>query len=160
MFICCWLISWICNDAFSALSCIQLVQNPGVSIVGYSQPDRFFQPYKKLKERRDGLVVWMLIYQPIPRRLTSAETKEFIGRLNQFPLKYDHLLKNHFVKQKAHTTVWYRLWHLHQIWLHFPLIDIHEINENVNWNGMQGFSVRFLFINLTIQQFNVLLTVS
>ena len=33
-------------------SCIQLVQNPGVSIVGYSQPDRFFQPYKKLKERR------------------------------------------------------------------------------------------------------------
>ena len=44
----------------------------------------------------------MLVYQPIPRHLTSAETKEFIGRLNQFPLKYDHLLKNHFVKQK-HT---------------------------------------------------------
>ena len=159
MFICCWLISWICNDAFSALSCIQLVQNPGVSIVGYSQPDRFFQPYKKLKERRDELVVWMLVYQPIPRHHISRDERVY-WEIESVPIEIWSLAKKSFCQTKAHTTVWYRLRHLHQIWLHFPLIDIHEINENVNWNGMQGFSVRFLFINLTIQQFNVLLTVS
>lgn len=63
------------------------MQNPGISIVGYSQPDRFYPIYIKLKERRDGAVDRMLIYQPMPKRLTSGETKSFIKKLNQSPVK-------------------------------------------------------------------------
>ncbi|CAH3142106.1 unnamed protein product, partial [Porites lobata] len=63
------------------------IQNPGVSIVGYSQPERFYPIYARLKERRDGAVDRMLIYQPKPKRLTATETKRFITQLHQSHVK-------------------------------------------------------------------------
>lgn len=69
------------------LCIVKVIRNPGVSIVGYSQPERFYPIYARLKERRDGAVDRMLIYQPKPQRLTAAEIKTFIVRLNELPVK-------------------------------------------------------------------------
>ena len=37
-------------------SACQVIDSPGVSVSGYSQPNRFFPIYVKLKERQDGAV--------------------------------------------------------------------------------------------------------
>ena len=66
---------------------MQVIHNPGVSIVGYSQPERFYPIYSRLKERRDGAVDRMLLYQPKPKRLTTSQTKSYIDKLNQSPVK-------------------------------------------------------------------------
>lgn len=65
----------------------KVVENPGISVVGYSQPDRFFPLYAKLKERKDGAVDRLLLYQPKPHRLTSSETKEYIRQLHDSSVK-------------------------------------------------------------------------
>ena len=65
----------------------QVIDYPGVSLTGYSQPNRFFPLYVKLKERRDGTVDRVLIYQPMPHRLSARETREFISKLNQCSVK-------------------------------------------------------------------------
>ena len=65
----------------------QVIDYPGVSLTGYSQPNRFFPLYVKLKERRDGAVDRVLIYQPMPHRLSARETREFISKLNQCSVK-------------------------------------------------------------------------
>ena len=65
----------------------QVIDSPGVSLSGYSQPNRFFPIYVKLKERRDGAVDRMLIYQPLPHRLAARETREYIRKLNESPVK-------------------------------------------------------------------------
>ena len=59
----------------------QVIDSPGVSLSGYSQPNRFFPIYVKLKERRDGAVDRILIYQPLPHHLAAHETREYIRRL-------------------------------------------------------------------------------
>ena len=64
----------------------QVIDNPGVSLSGYSQPNRFFPIYVKLKERRDGGVD-RIAYQPLPHRLAARETREFITKLNDSPVK-------------------------------------------------------------------------
>ena len=55
--------------------------------MGYSQLEQLFPLYCKLKERRDGAVDCMLLYQPKPHRLTAAQTKDEIRKLNQYSLK-------------------------------------------------------------------------
>ena len=65
----------------------QVIDRPGVSLSGYSQQNRFFQIYVKLKERRDGAVDRMLIYQPLPHRLAAHETREYIKKINESPVK-------------------------------------------------------------------------
>ena len=42
----------------------QVIDSPGVSVSGYNQPNRFFVIYVKLKERQDGAVDRILMYQP------------------------------------------------------------------------------------------------
>ena len=64
----------------------QVMDNPGVSLSGYSQPDRFFL-ICMLKERRDVGVDRMIVYQPLPHRLAARETREFITKLNDSPVK-------------------------------------------------------------------------
>ena len=64
----------------------QVIDNPGVSLSGYNQPNRFFPIYVKLKERRDGGVD-RIAYQPLPHRLAARETREFITKLNDSPVK-------------------------------------------------------------------------
>ena len=64
----------------------QVIDNPGVSLSGYSQPDRFFL-ICTLKESRDGGVDRMIVYQPLPHRLAARETREFITKLNDSPVK-------------------------------------------------------------------------
>ena len=66
---------------------LYVIDNPGVSIVGYLQPERFFPLYCKLKGKRDGALHKMLLYQPKPRRLAVAKTKDEIRKLNQYSLK-------------------------------------------------------------------------
>ena len=53
----------------------QVIDSPGVSVSGYSQPNRFFPIYVKLKERQDGAVGRILMYQPLPHRLAGRETR-------------------------------------------------------------------------------------
>lgn len=65
----------------------QVIDYPGASLTGYSQPNRFFPLYVELKERRDGAVDRVLIYQPMPHRLSARETPEFISKLNQCSVK-------------------------------------------------------------------------
>ena len=64
----------------------QVIDNPGVSLSGYSQPNRFFL-ICTLKERRDGGVDRRIVYQPLPHRLAARETREFITKLNDSPVK-------------------------------------------------------------------------
>ena len=64
----------------------QVIDNPGVSLSGYSQLDRFFL-ICTLKERRDGGVDRMIVYQPLAHRLAARETREFITKLNDSPVK-------------------------------------------------------------------------
>lgn len=66
---------------------MQVIYNPGVSIVRYSQPERSYPIYKRLKERKDGAVDRMLLYQPKPKRQTASQTKAYIAKLNQSPVK-------------------------------------------------------------------------
>ncbi|XP_078363681.1 uncharacterized protein LOC144647856 [Oculina patagonica] len=65
----------------------RVIDCPGASLSGYSQPNRFFPIYMKLKERRDGAVDRLLMYQPMPHRLTANQTREFITRLNASEVK-------------------------------------------------------------------------
>ena len=65
----------------------QVIDSPGVSVSGYSQPNRFFPIYVKLKERQDGAVDRILMYQPLPHRLTARETRDFITKLNNSEVK-------------------------------------------------------------------------
>lgn len=65
----------------------QVIDSPGVSVSGYSQPNRFFPIYVKLKERQDGAVDRIFMYQPLPHRLAAHETKEYITKLNNSKLK-------------------------------------------------------------------------
>lgn len=65
----------------------RVIDCPGVSLSGYSQPNRFFPIYVRLKERRDGAVDRMLMYQPMPHRLSAGQTREFITKLNNSPVK-------------------------------------------------------------------------
>ena len=44
----------------------QVIDNPGVSLRGYGQPNRFFPIYVKLKGREDGEADRMIVYQPLP----------------------------------------------------------------------------------------------
>ena len=44
----------------------QVIDNPGVSLSGYGQPNRFFPIYVKLKGREDGEADRMIVYQPLP----------------------------------------------------------------------------------------------
>ena len=75
----------------------QIIDNPGVSLSGYSQPNRFFPIYVTLKERRDGGVDRMISYQPLPHHLAARETREFITKLNDSPVTYwlDQSLRQH-----------------------------------------------------------------
>ena len=63
------------------------MDSPGVSVSGYSQPNCFFLIYVKLKERQDGAVDRILMYQPLPHRLAARETKEDITKLNNSKVK-------------------------------------------------------------------------
>ena len=65
----------------------QVIDSPGVSVSGYSQPNRFFPIYVKLKERQDGAVDRILMYQPLPHCLTARETRDFITELNTSKVK-------------------------------------------------------------------------
>lgn len=65
----------------------QVLDYPGVSLSGYSQPNRFFPLYVKMKDRRDGAVDRVIIYQPMPHRLAAHETREYISKLNQCHVK-------------------------------------------------------------------------
>ena len=65
----------------------QVIDSPGVSLSGYSQPNRFFPIYVKLKERQDGAVDRILLYQPLPHRLAARETREYIQKLNNSSVK-------------------------------------------------------------------------
>ena len=65
----------------------QVIDSPGLSLSGYSQPNRFFPIYVKLKERRDGAADRMLIYQRLPHRLAARETREYIRKPNKSPVK-------------------------------------------------------------------------
>ena len=44
----------------------QVIDNPGVSLSGYGQPNRFFPIYVKLKGREDSEADRMIVYQPLP----------------------------------------------------------------------------------------------
>ena len=66
---------------------MQVIHDPGVSIVDYSQPDRLYPIYSRLKERRDRAIDQMLLYQPKPKHLTTSQTKDYIDKLNQSPVK-------------------------------------------------------------------------
>lgn len=59
----------------------QVIDYPGVSLTGYSQPNRFSPLYVELKDRWDSVVDRVLIYQP--HRLSARKTHEFITKLNQ-----------------------------------------------------------------------------
>ena len=65
----------------------QVIHSPGVSVSGYSQPNHFFPIYVKLKERQDGAVDRILMYQPLPHRLAARETRDFITKLNNSEVK-------------------------------------------------------------------------
>ena len=65
----------------------QVIDSPGVSVSGYSQPNRFFPINVKLKERQDGAVDRILMYQPFPHCLTARETRDFITELNNSEMK-------------------------------------------------------------------------
>ena len=65
----------------------QVIDSPGVSVSGYSQPNRFFPIYVKLKDRQDGAVDRILMYQPLPHRLAARETRDFITKLNHSEVK-------------------------------------------------------------------------
>lgn len=65
----------------------QVIDSPGVSVSGYSQPNRFFPIYVKLKERQDGAVDRILMYQPLPHRLAARETRDYITKLNTSKVK-------------------------------------------------------------------------
>ena len=63
------------------------LDSPGVSVSSYSQPNRFFPIYRKLKERQDGAVDRILMYQPLPHRLAARETGDYITQLNNSRVK-------------------------------------------------------------------------
>ena len=65
----------------------QLIDNPAASLSGYSQPNPFVPIYVKLKERRDSRVDRMIVYQPLPHLMAARETREFITKLNDSPVK-------------------------------------------------------------------------
>ena len=60
----------------------QVIDSPGVSVSGYSQPNHFLPIYVKRKKRQDGAVDRILMYQPLPHRLTVRETRDYITKLN------------------------------------------------------------------------------
>ncbi|KAK3739256.1 hypothetical protein QZH41_000262 [Actinostola sp. cb2023] len=57
----------------------QLVENPGISIAGFSQPERFFPIYRRLSSRKDGSLDRMFVYQPMPHRCLAAERQQHIN---------------------------------------------------------------------------------
>ena len=65
----------------------QVIDSPGVSVSGYSQPNHFLPIYVKLKKRQDGAVDRILMYQPLPHRLTARETRDYITKLNNSEVK-------------------------------------------------------------------------
>ena len=65
----------------------QFIDNPAASLSGYSQPNPFVPIYVKLKERRDSRVDRMIVYQPLPHRMAARETREFITKLKDSPVK-------------------------------------------------------------------------
>ena len=65
----------------------QFIDNPAVSLSEYSQPNPFVPIYVKLKERRDSRVDRMIVYQPLPHLMAARETREFITKLNDSPVK-------------------------------------------------------------------------
>ena len=65
----------------------QFIDNPAASLSGYSQPNPFVPIYVKLKERRDSRVDRMIVYQPLPHLMAARETREFITKLNDSPVK-------------------------------------------------------------------------
>lgn len=65
----------------------QIIDKPGVSIAGFSQPERFFPLYRRMLERKDGAVDRLFVYQPMPHRCLSAERKAKIAAIQASPLK-------------------------------------------------------------------------
>ncbi|KAL9977037.1 hypothetical protein ACROYT_G014399 [Oculina patagonica] len=79
----------------------QVLDNPGVSLSGYSQPDRFFPLYLKFKDRRDSAVDRVLLYQTMlhrPGQLEKLKYRSHRGTSDEGSIKdvYDSKLYKMF----------------------------------------------------------------
>ena len=76
---------WLSSKADSSKR--PTIENPGASLAGFSQPERFIPILLKLYYRRDGAFDRILFYMPKPHKPLTQEIQIKIDGLNACPVK-------------------------------------------------------------------------